>query len=61
MREYCNVATYLEGQISPLEPQIGGDVLVDRPSKFVIELPGNAAEEDSPQGNNARTCQKEPV
>jgi hypothetical protein len=56
MDKYCDVATNLEGQISPLEPQIGGDVLVDRPSKFMIQLPCHGTEEDGSQSNNARTC-----
>jgi hypothetical protein len=61
MYEHCDVAIYLEGQIPPLEPQICGDVLVDRPSKFMIQLPCHGTEEDGSQSNNARTCEKEPV
>ena len=36
---------YLIGQISLLQPQVGGDVLVDRPGEFVVQLPRDEAQQ----------------
>ena len=58
---YGKVATYLESQIPPLEPQIGGDVLINCPGEFVVKLPCHTTEEDCAESNDARTCQEEPV
>jgi hypothetical protein len=54
---YDEVATYLESQIPPFKPQVSGDVFVDGPGEFVVELPCHTAEEDGAESNDARTCQ----
>lgn len=38
--------SYLVGQIASLQTQISADVLIDGPSKFIVELPGLECEED---------------
>lgn len=53
--------SYLERQIPPLEPQVGRDVLVDGPSEFVVELPGDSTHKNGSQSDYTRASKKEPV
>jgi len=36
-----NFGMYLVCQVPPLEPQVGADMLVDCPRKFIVKLPCN--------------------
>lgn len=53
--------THLECQVSPLEPQIRRDVLVDGPCELAVKLPGDSAEQNGTQGDDTGTREKEPV
>ena len=44
---------YLIGQIPLLQPQVGGDVLVDRPGEFVVQLPRDEAQQHRAEGDHA--------
>jgi hypothetical protein len=45
--------TNLECKISLLHPEVGTDVLVDTPSKLVVQLPANHSHQNSRQGDHA--------
>jgi hypothetical protein len=45
--------TNLECQISLLHPEVGTDVLVDTPSKLVVQLPANHSHQNRRQGDHA--------
>ena len=48
-----NGLAYLIGEIPLLQPQIGGNVLVDRPGKLVVQLPRHKTQYHRPQGQHA--------
>lgn len=45
---------YLICKIPALHSQIGADMLVDRPCKFIVELPSDNHHQDRAHGNDAR-------
>ena len=46
----------LKCKVSPLHSEVGRDMFVDRPGKFVIELPGHNRHQDGAQSENTGDC-----
>ena len=46
------VIKYLIRQISPLKPQIGADVFVDGPGKFIVKLPRYDTHQNGADGHD---------
>jgi hypothetical protein len=57
MREW-QYQTHLINQISPLQAQIGANLLVNGPREFIVQLPRDEAKNDRAQSNDTRQCNK---